>query len=155
MSKKAKKVVVAKAMCTSCGRLLELARGRGRCECGQGLMVRGGKTVRIRETPKGCLDLPAAKTLEQPKPPQKEPKGKRPRTDGKMSGLDAAAKVLAEAKEPLDTKTMVERMLAQGLWSTGGKTPAATIYSAILREIGKGETSRFKKADRGKFALAG
>jgi hypothetical protein len=28
---------------------------------------------------------------------------------------------------PLKTKEVVERMLAKGLWSTGGKTPAATI----------------------------
>jgi len=148
-----KKMATAKVMCPSCGRLVEIERGRGRCECSQGLMVRAGRPLRIRETPKGCVDLPAAKTIEQAKP-KAEPKAKRERTDGKMSGLDAAAKVLADAGDALDTKTMVERMLAQGLWSTGGKTPAATIYSAILREIAKGESSRFKKADRGKFALA-
>ena len=26
-------------------------------------------------------------------------------------------------------------MLAQGLWATGGRTPAATIYAAILDDI--------------------
>jgi len=63
--------------------------------------------------------------------------------------------VLAEAGEPLNTKEMVERMLAKGLWSTGGKTPAATIYSAILREIAtKGADARFRKVARGKFELA-
>ena len=72
----------------------------------------------------------------------------------RASGLDAAAQVLAEAGEPLNTKTMVERMLAQGLWQTNGKTPAATIYAAILREINtKGDDSRFQKVERGKFAL--
>lgn len=73
----------------------------------------------------------------------------------RVSGLDAAVQVLAEAGEPLNTKDMVERMLAQGLWTTGGKTPAATIYAAILREINtKGDTSRFAKTERGKFVLA-
>ena len=73
----------------------------------------------------------------------------------KVSGLDAAAQVLAEAGEPLDTKTMVEWMLAKGLWQTKGKTPAATIYAAVIREIAKkGDGSRFRKVDRGKFALA-
>ncbi len=35
------------------------------------------------------------------------------------------------------------------------QTPHATLYSAILREIGtKGKGARFKKTERGKFALA-
>jgi len=74
--------------------------------------------------------------------------------DSKMSGLDAAAKVLTEAGEPLNTKTMVERALAKGYWTTNGKTPAATIYAAIIREIAvKGDASRFAKADRGMFKI--
>jgi hypothetical protein len=75
---------------------------------------------------------------------------------GKVSALDAAAQVLGEAAEPLTTKQLIETMAAKGLWaSPGGKTPAATLYSAILREIGtKGEAARFKKAERGKFTLA-
>jgi hypothetical protein len=73
----------------------------------------------------------------------------------RTSGLDAAAQVLAEAKGPLTTKEMVERMLAKGLWQTGGKTPAATIYAAIIREIAtKGDGTRFRKVARGKFELA-
>ena len=72
---------------------------------------------------------------------------------GKPSGLDAAAKVLAEAGEPLRCKQIVETMLAKGYWTTNGKTPAATIYAAILREIQtKGKDARFKKTDRGLFA---
>jgi len=64
--------------------------------------------------------------------------------------------VLAEASEALNTKEMVERMLAKGLWKTNGKTPAATIYAAIVREISaKGDASRFVKIERGTFALAG
>ena len=78
------------------------------------------------------------------------------KTDGKMSALNAAAKVLAEAKEPLSSKEMIERMAAKGYWkSPGGKTPHATLYSAILREVQKkGKESRFKKTDRGQFTLA-
>ena len=72
-----------------------------------------------------------------------------------MSGLDAAAKVLAEAGGPLGCKEMVERMLTKGLWKTSGKTPAATIYAAIIREIAKkGKDARFRKVDRGRFELA-
>ena len=49
---------------------------------------------------------------------------------------------------------MVEAMAEKGYWtSPGGKTPHATLYSAILREIkGKGSDSRFVKSERGKFA---
>jgi len=73
----------------------------------------------------------------------------------KMSALDAAAKVLGEAKKPLGTKEMVEKMSAKGYWnSPGGQTPHATLYSAITREIAnKGKDARFKKTDRGLFAL--
>ena len=82
-------------------------------------------------------------------------KGKTPKAKAQMSGLDAAAKVLAEEGKPLDTKTIVERAIAKGYWTTGGKTPAATIYAAISREIGaKGSQARFVKAAPGKFALA-
>jgi len=149
------KVEKHQGTCPACRRVVELPDGRGRCECGQGLVHRRGRLVRIKETPVRCVDLPAATTLEQPKPEEPAAKPKRTREDGKMSGLDAAAQVLAEAGEPLDTKVMVDRMLAQGLWATSGKTPAATIYAAIIREIAKkGDESRFKKTDRGKFTLA-
>ncbi|HEY7159187.1 MAG TPA: HTH domain-containing protein [Gemmataceae bacterium] len=75
----------------------------------------------------------------------------------KLSALDAAAKVLAEAGQPLSCQEMITAMAAKGYWtSPGGKTPAATLYSAILREIvTKGEASRFIKTERGKFALGG
>ena len=54
----------------------------------------------------------------------------------------------------MSCKAIVETMLAKGLWQTNGKTPAATIYSAMLREIdGKPGASRFVKAGRGLFAL--
>ena len=76
------------------------------------------------------------------------------KTKSKPSGLDAAAKVLAEAGEPLRSKQIVETMLAKGYWTTNGKTPAATIYAAILREIQtKGKEARFKKTDRGLFTV--
>ena len=73
----------------------------------------------------------------------------------KMSALDAAAKVLCESKEPLRSREMIEQMAAKGYWkSPGGKTPAATLYAAITREINtKGQDARFKKTDRGLFAV--
>ncbi|QDU28903.1 hypothetical protein ETAA8_40090 [Anatilimnocola aggregata] len=91
--------------------------------------------------------------------PAKGKKAKRtkPAVDKKMSALDAAAKLLEETKEPMNTKAMIETIAAKGYWtSPGGKTPHATLYSAILREITtKGKEARFKKTDRGNFAFNG
>ena len=93
---------------------------------------------------------------------EKQKRGRKPKADagtaeGKtsLSQLDAAAKVLGEATEPLTTKEMVEAMTTKGYWtSPGGKTPHATLYSAILRELqSKGDNGRFVKTDRGHFKL--
>ena len=53
-------------------------------------------------------------------------------------------------------KKLIEAMAKKGYWSSPkGKTLAAALYSALLRELStKGKESRFKKADRGKFTLA-
>ncbi|MBX3403814.1 MAG: winged helix-turn-helix domain-containing protein [Phycisphaeraceae bacterium] len=85
----------------------------------------------------------AAKTPKAPK--QKKPK--------RVSALDAAAQVLAGSKVPMRAKEMIAEMEAKGLWkSPGGKTPEATLYAAIIREIAaKGSASRFKKHERGVF----
>jgi len=74
----------------------------------------------------------------------------------KTSLVDAAIQVMKEVDEPMNTKRMVELVSERDLWqpSRGGKTPHATLYSAILREIrDKGDDSRFEKVERGKFAL--
>lgn len=112
------------------------------------------KSKQARKSPRGAKKNTKA-SKDKPKTKKAdtgEPRGtqaKRP------SGLDAAAKVLAEANEPMSCKAIVERMLAQGLWQTKGKTPASTIYASILREIQKkGEASRFRKVGRGIFKLA-
>jgi hypothetical protein len=77
-------------------------------------------------------------------------------TSKPLSGLDAAAIVLREASAPLNAQDLVSLMLERGLWKTEGKTPAATIYAAMIREIrSKGSASRFLKAERGRFAAAG
>jgi hypothetical protein len=75
--------------------------------------------------------------------------------DKHMSILEAAARVLSESSEPLTTRAMIEKMGTQGYWSSpAGKTPYATLYAAILREIHtKGTDARFTKVDRGLFTL--
>lgn len=103
-------------------------------------------------------DTMAVKQMRPKAAPAASNAAPRPRAaGGKVSALDAAAQVLAHAGQPLSCKEMIAAMATQGLWtSPGGKTPDATLYSAILREINaKGAASRFVKAERGKFAYTG
>jgi len=117
------------------------------------------KTSSPRKAPRANTAARAAK----PAPgAAKAPKAKAPAAranDGapkRLSAIDAAAQVLADAGEPLRAKDMIERMAAKGLWSSpAGKTPAASLYAAIIREIAsKGRQARFVRKDRGLFAPA-
>ena len=53
----------------------------------------------------------------------------------RSSGLDAAARALAESKQPMTCREIVDVAFDKGYWKSSGKTPHATIYSAIVREI--------------------
>jgi hypothetical protein len=78
----------------------------------------------------------------EPSPPATKP----------LSALDAAARVLVEAKAPLNCKQMMETMTAQGYWkpSQGGRTPANTLHAAIGSEIKKKATPHaLRKSDAG------
>ena len=106
----------------------------------------------------------ATKTTKAPKaakqPKAAKPRAAKPAGDAKpkrVSALDAAAEVLKKAGEPMRSQEMIAAMAEQGLWtSPAGKTPHATLYAAILREIGaKGGEARFRKTDRGQFEFAG
>jgi HB1, ASXL, restriction endonuclease HTH domain len=112
--------------------------------------------------------IPAADATDGPPAPASEPtqtaaKPKRQRKaasepqDKKRSALDAAAKVLAETRTPMSCKELIGAMAVKGYWtSPGGKTPAATLYSAMVREIAtKGDQARFTKTGRGHFAYQG
>jgi hypothetical protein len=92
----------------------------------------------------------AGKEAKAKKPRAKKAKADKPK---RISGLDAAARVIEESDQPMTAKEMVEAAEAKGYWkSPGGKTPWATIYSAIIRECtAKGPESRFRKTERGKF----
>ncbi len=82
-----------------------------------------------------------------------KPKGSK--TAEKLSALDAAVRVLAEAGQPMTCREMIEAMAAGGYWkSPAGKTPSATLSSAILRELEtKSDQARFRKVGRGRFDL--
>jgi hypothetical protein len=99
--------------------------------------------------------MAAAKNPKNGKPKKTRKQSTEAEAKGKkLSALAAAAQVLAETGKPMACKEMIEAMAAKGYWSSpGGKTPASTLYSGILKEIAtKGKESRFKKTDRGRFA---
>jgi hypothetical protein len=108
------------------------------------------------------IEVPPA-TVETINAPEAKPARKKKATEEsatpakKTSQIQAALQVLATSKEPMNCQAMVKAMTAQGLWtSPGGKTPHATLYAAILREINtKGNDARFRKVDRGQFTIAG
>jgi HB1, ASXL, restriction endonuclease HTH domain len=100
----------------------------------------------VAPTPDVAPQAPAKKRAKRT---PAEPKPARP------SALDAAAKVLAEEHRPMNCQELIGVMAMKGYWtSPGGKTPAATLYSAILRELEtKGDAARFVKVGKGQFAL--
>lgn len=76
-------------------------------------------------------------------------------TERKLSQMDAAIKVLSQARKPMSCQQMIEAMAKKKLWtSPGGKTPHQTLYASILRDLRKGKDARFKKTEPGRFALA-
>ncbi len=102
-------------------------------------------TAKLSTKGKGSAKKPVAKA-EAPA---------KANTSAKLSCLDAAAQVLKGSDEAMTCKAMVEAMAERKLWTSDAPTPAATLSSAILREMKKGNDSRFKKTGRGLFAFNG
>ena len=94
--------------------------------------------------PAPAAPAPAAVTADKPK-----------RGGGRLSLVDAAAKVLEGSASPMSIREMFEEAKRRRLWAPGaGKTPLQTLYSSIYREIKvKGAEARFKKAERGRFTF--
>jgi hypothetical protein len=104
-----------------------------------------------------AAEAPAPESEAQAKPAKKG--GRKKKAEGgekKLSAIDAAAKVLTESGIAMNCQELIKVMTEKNLWtSPGGKTPHATLYSAILREVtAKGAHARFKKTERGKFEAA-
>jgi len=71
-----------------------------------------------------------------------------------VSLLDGVAQILEETG-PLHYREITEELLARGLWSTTGKTPAATVNARIAVDVKmKGTESRFVRVKPGVFAVA-
>ena len=111
--------------------------------------LREAARAEIKKRLGGTPDAPPAKGSKAPKV-AKAPKEAKPK---RVSALDAAAQVLAKSEVPMRAKELIAAMEKQGLWSSpGGKTPHATLYAAMIREIAAlGDKARFKKRERGVF----
>jgi hypothetical protein len=104
----------------------------------------------LEQAPAAPASQPAAETSKQSRRAQKAAGEK------KLSALDAAAKVLTETGTAMTCQELIQVMAEKNYWtSPGGRTPQATLYSAILRELQtKGSQARFHKTERGKFTAA-
>jgi hypothetical protein len=72
----------------------------------------------------------------------------------RLNILDAAFRVLSEAKKAMTTREIVAVCAKKLYWVSEAKTPWQTLMAALNREIQtKGTQSRFKKTGRGLFAL--
>ncbi len=129
-----------------------------------GKRIRIKSAQRLRRAAKSrevAGEAPEEKTSAVGEDAPKTPRMARVRTgetkSKRIGALDAAARVLKAASQPMRAKELIAAMAEQNLWtSPGGKTPHATLYAAMMREErDKGGDSRFKKVDRGMFEFTG
>ncbi len=134
-------------------------KGTKAAKCGNTEKLRRAARAEIKRRLEGTPDAPpaTAQPAKGTKAPTstkakaaKAPKETKPK---RVSALDAAAQVLAASDVPMRAKELIAAMEKKGLWSSpGGKTPHATLYAAMIREIAAlGDKARFKKHERGVF----
>ncbi len=71
-----------------------------------------------------------------------------------MTLLDAAERVLQDAGEPLRVAELTERILLGAHWSSGSKTPAASVEAGLSADIKRrGAASRFVRVAARTYAL--
>jgi hypothetical protein len=82
-------------------------------------------------------------------------KAKRPKvSEYSLTLLEAAYRVLREAKKPLTCQDIVDRAFKKKLHRSSGDTPQNTLNAALATEIKtKGEKSRYVKVGRAPFAV--
>ena len=107
------------------------------------------------ETIGGDSSTPVA-VLKKPRKAKTESTETTDAGEKRLSCVAAALKVLGESSEPMNAQELITAMETKGYWtSPGGKTPHATLYSAILRDLAKGDDSKFVKTERGRFTVRG
>jgi hypothetical protein len=128
-----------------------------------GKSMKTGKTIRIKSPQRlrkrlgdvpDTKDGPAMETTDAKAEPKRDTGERETNAVRPMSLLNAAAEILAIG-DAMRCRDIVNVAIAKGLWQPGsGKTPANTLSAAIRREIKtKGDASRFRLSERGKFEL--
>ena len=89
--------------------------------------------------------------------PNPAPECATQKPEKKRSLLEAAVEVLRIAKQPMNTREIIEWAMKLELWQpTGAKTPEQTLYGAIVRENKTKEHPRIVRSDlKGRFIYAG
>ena len=125
-----------------------------------------GKIVRIKSAQRlrgFSKQSPVAAPVATEEPTSSQPAAEatsthtaQPAPNTRLSALDAAAKVLSEAAEPMNCRQLIEAMTEKNYWQpNAGKTPQNTLHAALCKEIKtKGDDARFTKVGRGQFVLA-
>jgi hypothetical protein len=102
------------------------------------------KTAPKPNAPGGASKQSKGRTVASAARAEVKPQKKKTRP----SALNAAARILAETEAAMNCQELIAVMAKKGYWtSPAGRTPQATLYSAIAREIKtKGADARFRKA---------
>ena len=122
-------------------------------ECKESDLVEYAKTVTPNRRSKRLPPTPTLATETPHVAPVCKAKAKRPSVpEFGLTLLEAAYRVLREAKKPLCSQEIVDQSLKKKYHRSNGVTPANTINAAILRVIKKdGDQARFVKVGRGMF----
>ncbi len=120
--------------------------------------TQSGKSLNIKDTARFVREIEPKKTAtktttQNKKSVTKTERAKGEKPQGKMSGLDAAHKVLTEAGRPMNVREILETAMQNNYCNLKGATPALTISAALQREVKtKGQESRFVKSGKGLYA---
>jgi len=124
----------------------------GRSKSGSQAKAKGNANVKGRPAPQAAATpAPGMEATTAQRRRHQQAAGAKP-----MSCLEAAARLLAETGQALSCQELIAALAAKGSWtSPAGKTPQATLYAALVREIRtQKEHARFRKTAPGRFARA-
>ncbi len=71
----------------------------------------------------------------------------------KRTFKEVASQVLKTKNEPLTAKEIVDIALQEGILSTEGKTPEASMSAQLYVDINNNKKTKFKKVGKGYFSL--
>jgi len=124
-------------------------------ECSESDLLDLAKTVVPNRRSKRQPPMQQLATETPQAGPVRKAKAKRQRVpEYSLTLLEAAYRILREAKKPLTCQNIVDRAFKKKLHRSSGATPQNTLNAALATEIKtKGEHARFVKVGRGLFSV--